>query len=189
MSRRALFIDRDGVINDLVYYPSHEEWEGPRRIEDLRLIPGIETPLLAAQKNGWQLFLVTNQPSDAKGKTSLEALREVHASVLRQLASKGVTITEAYVCYHHPTSKIPGFGPCDCRKPSDLFLRQAAKEHDIDLGASWVVGDQDTDIEMGRRAGSRTASIANAHSSNKRGKVRADREAADLADFVSHLTG
>lgn len=184
---RALFIDRDGVINELVYYPSHGEWESPRVIDDLKLHPNINEPLLAAQRAGWLLFLVTNQPSYAKGKCSLESLQEIQASVMRQLSENGVRIAEAYVCFHHPTSKLPGYGPCECRKPSPFFIRQAAVTHNIDLARSWVVGDQDTDMETGKNAGVRTALLSYDPSAPKRGKVEADLNCADLADFVRRV--
>jgi len=185
---RALFLDRDGVINELVYYPSHKEWESPRAIEDLRLHPGIHEPLIKAQRAGWLLFLITNQPSYAKGKCSLESLEKIQDSVMQQLSAKGVTITGAYVCYHHPTSKIPGFGACECRKPSPFFIHEAARDHDIDLAKSWMVGDQDTDVETGRRAGVRTAVLTYERSGPKRGTVKADLVCSDLADFVRKVT-
>ena len=186
---RALFLDRDGVINELVYYPSHREWESPRAIDDLRLHPDIHKPLLEAQRAGWLLFLITNQPSYAKGKCSLESLQEVQDSVVRQLKAKGVEITRSYVCFHHPTSTLAGYGACQCRKPSPFFLLEAAREFDVDLAQSWMVGDQDTDVETGRRAGVQTAVLSYEQSAPKRGSVKPDLLCADLADFVRKVTG
>lgn len=187
MSRRALFCDRDGVVNELVYYPSHDEWEAPRDVTDLRMREGAAAALREANARGWLVFLITNQPSYAKGKCPLEALQRVHARVLELLASENVKITEAFVCYHHPTSPISGFGSCECRKPSPWFIRQAASRHDLDLGRSWMAGDQDTDIETGRRAGCRTALIEYEHSKAKRGSLEADLVCADLAAVVHQI--
>ena len=184
---RGLFLDRDGVINELVFYPSHGEWESPRSVEELKMRPGITGPLLEASRRGWLLFLITNQPSYAKGKCSLESLQQVHEEVLGRLAGEGVVITESFVCYHHPDSPIPGFGPCQCRKPSPYFIREAAAKHDVDLAQSWMVGDSGTDIEAGRSAGCRTALIEYEHSEARRGTVRPDLVCADLAELVQKI--
>jgi D-glycero-D-manno-heptose 1,7-bisphosphate phosphatase len=180
---RALFLDRDGVVNDLVYYPSHSEWESPRSVADLRMRPGVANALRDFTRNGWLVFLITNQPSYAKGKCPLADLEAVHARVLADLAREGATITDSYVCYHHPNAVVSGFGACECRKPSPFFIRQAAAEHAIDLASSWVAGDQDTDIATGRAAGCRTALINYEHSAGKRGETHADLVCADLPDL------
>ncbi len=184
---RGLFLDRDGVINELVFYPSHGEWESPRSVEELRMLPGIESPLREAIRRGWLLFLITNQPSYAKGKCSLESLQQVHERVLERLGEAGVVITGSFVCYHHPDSQIPGFGPCQCRKPSPHLLREAAARYDVDLTKSWMAGDSGTDIEAGRSAGCRTALIEYEHSEARRGTVRPDLVCADLAELVQKI--
>jgi D-glycero-D-manno-heptose 1,7-bisphosphate phosphatase len=184
---RGLFLDRDGVVNELVYYPSSGEWESPRSVEDLRMRPGIGAPLREAIGRGWLLFLVTNQPSYAKGKCSLESLQQVHERVLMHLSEDGVVITESFVCYHHPDSQIPGFGACQCRKPSPHFILEAAARYDIDLPRSWMAGDAGTDIEAGRDAGCRTALIEYEHSEVRRGTVRPDLVCADLAELVQKI--
>jgi len=184
---RALFLDRDGVVNELVFYPSHGEWEGPRNVRDLRMRAGAAAALREASRAGWLLFLITNQPSYAKGKCSLEDLQEVHSAVLDELKGAGVAITDSYVCYHHPESKLEGFGACECRKPSSFFLRQAARKYDIDLAQSWMAGDQDTDIVTGINAGCRTALLNYEHSREKRGTAQPDLICNDLADLVRKL--
>jgi D-glycero-D-manno-heptose 1,7-bisphosphate phosphatase len=185
--QRALFIDRDGVINHLVFYASHGEWEAPRNVTDLRLLDEAIPALRQAQRAGWLLFLITNQPSYAKGKCPLEDLEEVHREVLARLESGAVVITESFVCYHHPESQIPGYGSCRCRKPSPWFITEAAKHHDLDLSRSWIVGDQDTDIQTGHRAGCRTALIEYEHSQGKRGMVEPDLVCANLAALVQSV--
>jgi D-glycero-D-manno-heptose 1,7-bisphosphate phosphatase len=140
--RPALFLDRDGVLNELVWYGDTREWESPRVPEDLRLLPGAAEAAAALVAAGWPLFLVSNQPSFAKGKTTLEALKAVHVRLQEELARAGGFLEEAYYCYHHPQGKVPGYaGPCPCRKPSPHFLLEAARAHRLDLGRSWMVGD------------------------------------------------
>lgn len=131
---------------------------------------------------GWTLFLVSNQPSFAKGKTSMEDLLEVHEALVEALAPSGVVFREAYYCYHHPDSVIPGWtGPCPCRKPSPYFLLEAARVHGVDLSASWMIGDQDLDLLCGRGAGCRTILVPYLHSASKRGAVLPDQICDDLA--------
>ncbi len=178
---RALFLDRDGVLDELVFYADTNAWEAPRVPQDLRLRAGVREALTLASDNGWLIFVVSNQPDAAKGKTTREALDAVHEELLHQLA--GAPITEFFYCYHRAEDA------CSCRKPQPFFLLQAAGKYQIDLGQSWAVGDVDTDIECGRRAGSRTALIEYPHSSSKRGAQRPDRVCRDLGHFVRTLVG
>lgn len=184
---RGLFLDRDGVINELVYYQSHGEWESPRCVDDLRMRPGVSRALRAASEHGWLVFLITNQPSYAKGKCPLNDLQDVHRRLLDILEEEGAAITDSFVCYHHPQSVITGFGACDCRKPSPFFIREAAARHQIDLSRSWMAGDQGTDIETGQRAGCRTALIEYEHSAPKRGATKPDLICADLTELVEKI--
>jgi D-glycero-D-manno-heptose 1,7-bisphosphate phosphatase len=173
---RALFLDRDGIVDELVFYESSGEWEAPRRIEDLRMIDGVRAPLQRFADAGWLLFLVTNQPSAAKGKTSIEALREVNDAVIAQLP-----IARSYVCFHHPSEG------CDCRKPKPFFLHEAARELGVDLAQSWMVGDQDSDLTCGRAAGCKVALIEHHGSAHKRGAIEPDLRVRDLRELVRAL--
>lgn len=184
---RALFLDRDGVVDDLVFYPSHGEWESPRNVRDLRMREGAADALKEASRAGWLLFLITNQPSYAKGKCPLDDLQQVHARVLDELTRAGVPITRDYICFHHPESKLDGFGVCECRKPSPFFIREAARTYGIDLSRSWMVGDQDTDVVTGINAGCRTALLKYEPSADKRGTTKPDLICADLAELVRKL--
>lgn len=184
MSERALFLDRDGVINELVFYPSPGEWEAPRSVADLEMRSGVAAAIKRANERGWLVFLVTNQPSFAKGKCTRESLEQVHARVLELLKRDGATITEAFVCFHHPESIVPGYGACECRKPSPFFIRRAAAKYDVDLSRSWMVGDQATDIETGRAGGCKTALVEYEHSEPKREGAEPDLVCADLNAFV-----
>jgi D-glycero-D-manno-heptose 1,7-bisphosphate phosphatase len=186
--RKALFLDRDGVLDDLVYYRSHDEWESPRALGDLTLIEGAAPALRTAMEEGWLLFVVSNQPSAAKGKTSLAALEEVQAAVVSALERDGVRVTACYLCFHHPDGSVPELrGLCRCRKPSPFFLLEAARTYDVDLEASWMIGDQDRDLLAGRAAGCRVALIEYPHSASKRGEVRADLVGGSLAEVLGRI--
>ncbi len=178
---RAAFLDRDGVLNELVFNPATGEYESPHHLADLALVPGMELGLKELQEAGYLLFLVSNQPSFAKGKTSLEEIKAIHERLHQALLGWGIRFRAYYYCYHHPESLVPELkGPCACRKPSPHFLLEAAREHGVDLGRSWMVGDQDSDVQCGRAAGTRTVLVENARSAKKRGASRPDFRAADL---------
>jgi D-glycero-D-manno-heptose 1,7-bisphosphate phosphatase len=180
---RALFLDRDGILNDLVYYDSSGEWESPRTLADVTMIPGILEPLRALAGAGWLLFIVTNQPSYAKAKTAREELVEVEEAIERVLP-----ITRGYVCFHHPNAVVDELRvTCDCRKPGARFLFDAARDYDLDLSASWLAGDQDSDLACGKTAGCKVALIEHPHSAHKRGKVEPDVRVSDLRELATLL--
>jgi D-glycero-D-manno-heptose 1,7-bisphosphate phosphatase len=182
---RALFLDRDGVLDQLVFYRSSNEWEGPRTLGDLTMIEGTTEPLQRLAAAGWLLFIVTNQPSYAKGKTTMEDARAVHEAVVANL---GVPITRSYVCYHHPESIVPDLRiTCECRKPGSQSLRDAARDFDLDLAASWMIGDQDTDLACGRAAGCKVALIENPRTADKRGEIEPDLRIHTLMELAQYF--
>jgi D-glycero-D-manno-heptose 1,7-bisphosphate phosphatase len=174
---RAIFLDRDGVLDELVRYP--EGWGAPRTPGDVRVRSGVRDTLHLAAKNDWMIFVISNQPDAAKGFTTAESLHEVHLELLEKLGD--APIREFFYCPHKSEDR------CECRKPKPFFVLQAAKKYDIDLAQSWFVGDVDTDIETGRRAGTRTALLEYEHSSSKRGAQKADLVCRDLDHFVRTL--
>ena len=176
--KRALFLDRDGILDELVFYPSHGEWESPRNVEDVRMIDGVTEPLRRLSDAGWLLFIVTNQPSFAKGKTSLADLHAVQEEIVRRLA---VPIARSYLCFHQASDG------CQCRKPSPYFLHEAAREFDVDLWRSWMVGDQDSDLACGRAAGCKVALLEHPGSAHKRGRIEPDLRVDTLTQLVSAL--
>lgn len=177
--RKALFLDRDGVIDELVYHADSGGYEAPRNAKEMRIRPRVKEALKKAAEMGWMIFVVSNQPDAAKGKTTLEALREAHEELVTQLESPPVT--DFFYCYHRSEDR------CRCRKPQPFFVQQAAERHGISLADSWFVGDVDTDVECGKRAGSKTALLEYEHSGSKRGAQQADLVCRDLDHFVQSL--
>ncbi len=183
--RQAVFLDRDGVLTEPVWNPSTGAYESPHSVAELRLCPGIVAPLRALQERGFELFVVSNQPSGAKGKAPIETLRAIARVVEERLRAAGIGLREAYYCYHHPHGIVPEYsGPCPCRKPQPYFLFRAADRYGVDLARSWMVGDRDTDVECGQRAGCRTVLVAHPHAGAHQGGSRPDHRAADLAEAV-----
>ena len=114
--RRVVFLDRDGVINRNVLNPSTGEFEAPLAVRDFSLLPGVCEALLRLQRAGFLLFLVSNQPNIAKGKSSLEELRAVDEELRRVLKAREVELAGHYYCLHHPEGEAPGYsGKCACR--------------------------------------------------------------------------
>lgn len=175
---RALFLDRDGIVDELVFYDSSGEWEAPRRIEDVRMIEGAAAALQRFAGAGWLLFFVTNQPNVAKGKAARTDVEAVHERVIREL---DVPVARSYLCFHQAEDR------CECRKPHPYFLHEAAREFDIELSQSWMIGDQDSDLLCGRAAGCKVALIEHRGSEHKRGSVEPDLRVSDLEELASAL--
>jgi D-glycero-D-manno-heptose 1,7-bisphosphate phosphatase len=188
--KKAVFLDRDGVLNELVLNPVTGEFEPPHSPEDLVLYPGVLESLQVLNNSGFELFLVSNQPDYAKGKTTLENIRAVHGELERILREAGLNFKEYYYCYHHPRGIVPEFSfDCECRKPKPYFLLKAARDYGIDLGNSWMVGDRDSDIGCGKSAGLRTILVENVQSSMYRGSGNPDFKVANLkiaAQIIIH---
>ncbi|HKB79908.1 MAG TPA: HAD-IIIA family hydrolase [Thermoanaerobaculia bacterium] len=176
---KALFLDRDGVLDDLTHH-ENGEWGAPLRPETVHVLPDAADAVKRAAEAGWLIFVVSNQPDAAKGKTTFALQHAVHDELLRQLGE--VPIREFFYCFHQSSDG------CSCRKPSPYFVIQAARRYGVDLGQSWFVGDVDTDVECGRRAGCRTALLEYPHSRSRRGTQRPDWVCRDLDHFVRALT-
>jgi D-glycero-D-manno-heptose 1,7-bisphosphate phosphatase len=185
----AVFVDRDGVINELVPDPVSGAPESPLRPDDVRLLDGAADALRRLAGAGWKLIGVSNQPAAAKGTISLDELQAVQARVLALLAAEGVTFDDFRLCLHHPAGIVPELsGPCDCRKPAPGMLQEAATAHGIDLTRSWMIGDTDADVAAGRAAKCATILVENPDSAHKRvGSSRADRLVPDLAAAVTFI--
>lgn len=164
MSLPAVFLDRDGVITNDVYYEQWGEWEAPMHVDDVSFCAGAEEALKRITQAGFALFLVSNQAAYAKGKTSLEKLIAVGDFVEARLAESHVTFTETFYSYTHPKGCVPGFsGQSLERKPGTYFLHLARARHGLDFSQSWMIGDRDTDILCGNEAGVKSILVHNEH--------------------------
>src|SRR5262249_35271340 len=147
-------------LNELIHYPDTLEYEAPRTPADYHLRSGVIEALSRLDDAGYILCLVSNQPSHAKGKTSLEALAAVHSRLEQFLAEASLALDGTYYCYHHPQGIVPAYTcVCDCRKPEFGSLLRAKDAFDLDLSQCWMIGDQDSDVFCGQRAGCRTIQI------------------------------
>jgi D-glycero-D-manno-heptose 1,7-bisphosphate phosphatase len=185
----AVFLDRDGVLNALAPDPESGLGEAPLQVGDVRLIPGVPAAVISLKTAGFVLVCVTNQPSAAKGKTSLAEIEAIQRRVGELLAAEGVHLDDWRVCLHHPDGVVAELsGPCDCRKPAPGMLLDAAHDLGLDLARSWMIGDTDTDMQAGRAAGCRVGLIEHGPSAHKRTDPgRCDLRAVDLADGARQL--
>src|ERR1700724_1626670 len=120
---RAIFLDRDGVINKNIFYEHSGEWEAPLPPDHFERADGAIEALRQLQSAGLLLFVVSNQPNAAKAKATLETLDEIHQRLIAALDEAHIHFTAFYYCYPHPAGTVPSLsGPCDCRKPSPHFL-------------------------------------------------------------------
>lgn len=157
---RAVFIDRDGVINELVYYEEHGIIDSPFTERQLRLFPGTGEAIDRLRQAGYKVIIASNQPGIAKGHFSRQAFEKIRARMKAELADQGSYVDGEYYCFHHPEAKVESLKvDCACRKPGCGLLLEGAREQNIDLSRSWMVGDGLTDIEAGKSAGCKTILI------------------------------
>ena len=162
MSRPAVFLDRDGVLVEEVFYPETGEIEAPLRPEDVRLLPGAAAAARMLAQAGYALVLLSSQAGYAKGKASLRALWLVHQRFVALLAREGVTLDAVFYSYSHPDGIMPYFsGPSLERKPGPYNLIIATAQLDLDLARSWLVGDRETDVACAEAAGVRPILVDN----------------------------
>jgi len=187
--RRAVFLDRDGVISQLAFDAVDGRPESPSDPAAVALMPDAVEGIKAIVAAGFTIVVVSNQPAAAKGKTTPATLRAVHDRIVALLADDGVVISEWVYCFHHPDAVLPELrGPCDCRKPAPGMLTTAAARLGVDLPRSWMVGDSDADIAAGHAAGCRTVLVAHADSAHRRtGSVIPDGEARNLSAAVAFI--
>lgn len=148
--KRGAFLDRDGVINR-----KPPEGQYVTRWEDMHFLPGVPNAIRLLGEAGFCVLAVSNQRCVAKGLLTANELESIHKRMCQELAAADAVITEVYYCPHEEQP------PCSCRKPAPGMLLKAAREHEIDLTASWMIGDSDVDVDAGRIAGCRTARILN----------------------------
>ena len=148
--QKVIFLDRDGTINKYVGFL--------RNIDDFELIDGVSEAIKQINQSGYLAIVVTNQPVIARGEVSWDELHEIHKKMETLLGKDGAYIDGLYICPHHPDKGFEGERPeykfdCECRKPKPGLLLQAAKDFNIDLSQSYMIGDSNRDIEAGRSAG------------------------------------
>jgi D-glycero-D-manno-heptose 1,7-bisphosphate phosphatase len=177
--RKALFLDRDGVIN--------EDKKYVHRIEDFVLLPGVIDAVRLAKERGYAIAVITNQAGVARGYYGLEDVGVLHSHLCKVFNQAGAAIDAIYFCPHHPAGKVAEFArSCFCRKPNPGMILKAARDLEIDLKKSILVGDKVSDIQAGVAAGvGRTCLITTSNSEGCADDVAADANCTSLYEYVS----
>lgn len=175
---KAIFLDRDGIITEPVFDKERKIYRPPWNVSEFKLLPNVIENLKKLRDNGYDLFLVTNQPDSAKGFVPLSSLIEIKYHLINILVLNNIYFKEYYYCFHHPI-----YSECECRKPSQYFLLKASKDYHIDLKESWMIGDREKDILTGINAGCKTI-LVNGHSN-----VQPNHTVRNLLEAVYIITG
>lgn len=160
MMKRAIFLDRDGVINAMVYNPEFGLVDSPANPDQFRLLPDVGAAIRVFKNLGFLTVVISNQPGIAKGKFSISLLQAMTDKMLAALGEQGAFIDQIYYCMHHPDGVVADYRKaCECRKPKPGLLLKASEELDIDLSQSYFIGDGITDVLAGEAAGTHTILI------------------------------
>lgn len=157
--KRAIFLDRDGVINKEVDHLSN-----PAQFE---FISGSIEALKILKQKGFLLIVITNQAGIARGLFSEEDLNQIHNKMRRILNQNGIIIDDIFYCPHHPDFT----GECDCRKPKPGMILKAQRKYNIDLQTSFMVGDTLSDFETGKAANCKTVLVLTGYGIKERDKM------------------
>ena len=185
--RPAVFLDRDGVLNETNGYVDTPE--------KLRLLPGVAEAIRRLNDSDHLAIVVTNQPVVARNMTTLAGLDEIHKKLETELGEQHAWLDGIFACPHHPDRGFPGENPafkvaCDCRKPKPGLIHQAQARFNIDMARSWIVGDSARDILCGRAAGVATIGVRTGEGcQDLPADLRPDFLVADLAEAVGLVLG
>jgi D-glycero-D-manno-heptose 1,7-bisphosphate phosphatase len=181
--RRAVFLDRDGTVIEEVGYLN--------RLDRVSFFPWSVDAVRVLNDAGLLAIIVTNQAGVARGYFDETLVREVHALIDRRMREGGARIDAYYYCPHHPDGVVERFRRnCDCRKPKAGMIRQAARDLDIDIPGSFVVGDRWLDVEMGRAAGTGTVLVRTGYGREEEARppgAGADLVAGNLMDAAAWI--
>jgi len=181
---RAVFLDRDGTINEEMGYVNH--------LDRFVLLPGAVAAIRSINASGLKAVVVTNQSGAARGYFPVAFIDQVHEKMRRLFSEEGAFLDGIYICSHGPPSADPEAG-CDCRKPRPGLLLQAARDLNLDLSGSYVVGDRFQDVEMAREAGARAVLVLTGYGRGElqfvgpASPVKPDFVAADLPQAVEWI--
>jgi D-glycero-D-manno-heptose 1,7-bisphosphate phosphatase len=160
MKNKAVFLDRDGVINEVIYHKEMGIVDSPSSVEQFKLLPDVGNAINKFHDLGFKVIVISNQPGMAKDNYNLDVFEKIKEKMKNELKKDNATVDAEYYCLHHPDAKIEKYHViCDCRKPKPGMILQAAEDHDINLSESWMIGDGINDIQAGQKAGCKTIFI------------------------------
>lgn len=186
MKRPAVFLDRDGTINEEMGYINH--------LSRFVLLPRSSEAIRLLNQEGFLAIVVSNQSGVAKGYFPETLVQEINDHMRNLLKREGAFVDAIYYCPHHPSASVPSYRmTCQCRKPLTGLIRKAYDHHDIDMDRSFIIGDRLTDMEMARNAGLRGVLVKTGYGMGEiehllpQGAVAPDHIAADLLEGVKWI--
>ncbi|MBU0630936.1 MAG: D-glycero-beta-D-manno-heptose 1,7-bisphosphate 7-phosphatase [Candidatus Margulisbacteria bacterium] len=180
--KRAVFLDRDGTIIKDVHYLSN-----PKEIE---FLPGAIDGIKRLNEAGFLVMVISNQSGVARGLLSEDMLQTIDKTMHKLLLAQGAHLDASYYCPHHPDHGVyPYNDECECRKPSPGMLIRAAKENQVNLDRSFMIGDKASDIEAGQGAGTKTILVLTGVGTESRSKLKqpANHIAKDLTEAAAWI--
>jgi D,D-heptose 1,7-bisphosphate phosphatase len=160
MKSSAVFLDRDGVINEVVYHKEMGIVDSPFTVKQFKLLKEAGRGIKKLRALGYKVIIVSNQPGVAKNHHSMTTFERIRQKMHSDFLRDGTRIDGEYYCFHHPDAVIKKYREsCDCRKPMPGMILRASREHDIVLSRSWMIGDGISDIKAGISAGCKTILI------------------------------
>lgn len=190
----AVFLDRDGVINEIVFNEDTELLDSPLKVSEYKFLPKVADAIKTIADKGYYIFIVTNQPGAAKGKTTLASLYDINTYMIDELKSEGAFIDDLFMCPHF-TKKLPLtkedflIKDCDCRKPKPGMIYKALRKYNVDLTRSYMVGDSCTDVQAGAAVGLKTVFLGGLKCDmcKKLGDLQPTFIANDIMEFAERL--
>ncbi len=177
---RAVFLDRDGVIN--------EDFGYVHKIEDFHIYDEVFPALKKLQDAGFKLIVITNQSGIGMGYYTEEDFKKVNKYMLKMLKERGINIDKVYYCPHHPEGTVPEYRiKCNCRKPGTEMIKRGVKDFNIDTTKSFLIGDKETDIEAGLKMGLKTALVKTGQGINYYKDTKAHYVAENILDAVENF--
>jgi len=181
----AVFLDRDGTINEEVGYITH--------LGQVRLLPGAAAGVRRLKESGLRVVVITNQAGVARGIHPESFIHEVNGLITAQLRQEGASIDRIYYCPHHPRGEVDSYRKeCQCRKPAPGLILQAAEELNLDLRRSYMVGDRLSDVQMMQSVGGKGILVLTGHGAGEKEvlqslEIRPDHVAVDLPGAVDWI--
>ena len=191
---RAVFFDRDGVIDEIVWNDDIEQLDSPLCINDFRYREGVIEMLRHVAEKGYLIFVITNQPAAAKGKTEMEVLYKINDWMMDDLKSKGIHVEGVYMCPHHPNGDGCERYPflireCSCRKPRPGLIEEVISVYNINIKESFMIGDSITDILAGKACGLKTIFVGGikCDACKKLGKAEPDYVVKNIREIEGRI--
>lgn len=186
MANRAVFLDRDGTINEQMGYVNH--------IERFHLLPRVGEAIRLLNEHGWKVVVITNQSGVARGYFPESLVHQVHQKMQDLLKGEGAYLDGIYYCPHHPDEGIPPYRQkCRCRKPATGMIDDAVKDMNLDCSQSYMIGDRGMDVEFARKVGTKAILVLTGYGKGEweyfggQWKVKPDYVAEDLLAAVQWI--